>query len=138
MEKRQSSIRQDFLPKKESSFNKKANVGSVTLQQPERKQHLVLAKEGRTLRFYQDIKNALKKSDGLPIKSDVKSNTRRGADLEYYQNCVDNKIVALPLFTKIENKVFRLFDFYISPQIAMALEKWFKGTEECLEEVYLE
>ena len=52
--------------------------------------------------------------------------------MQYYKNCVDNKIVALPLFSKIDNKAFRLYDFYISPQIATAMEQWFSNTEELI------
>lgn len=44
------------------------------------------------------------------------------ADLGYYQVCLDNKIVPTPIFTQIHNQTFSLVDYYISKEIALALE----------------
>jgi hypothetical protein len=63
---------------------------------------------------------------------------RPDPELKYYQTCLENRIVAQPVFVKVENKVFSLVDFYISKEISLALKEWLEQTTEKVNEVYIE
>jgi hypothetical protein len=105
---------------------------------PDDQDSYVFEKEGKKLQFYKLIKD-------LNLKTDQVKQTIEGgfAPTKFFDKCNEQRIVAHPVFAKVDthNQRLILTDFLISESMSLAMESYFGAAtakEDKIKELHLE